>query len=333
MTWLRTLLLCLGSSSVILAAIDGSVVNKTTGKALSGAKVLLVKPGAGGMRTLGTVTTDANGHFSFENDEPGGGPQLLQVPYENVNYNKLLTPNLSTHGVELDVYEATKAPDVAHIAERMLLFEPTKSQIAINETIVVQNPSNRTYTNSNTGSIRFYLPPAANGQVRVNAQGPQGMPLPSAAERTEAENIFKVNFPIKPGETEFQILYVLPVGSPFDFHGEIANIKGMIAGPLRLVVPPGVTLAGKNISQVGVEPTTQATIYSVTAAKQFTASISGTGSLSGGDQTAAGENDESAPVTEGAPQIYSHMSWLLALIFGILAVGLIILFRTSPVRS
>ena len=105
----------------VLASIDGTVVNGTAGKPQPGVSITLVKPGAGGMQTLGTTVTDTAGHFRFENDQPGAGPQLLQVTYKGANYNKLMTPNLPTSGVELNVYESTKSPSVARIAQRMLL--------------------------------------------------------------------------------------------------------------------------------------------------------------------------------------------------------------------
>jgi hypothetical protein len=315
-------------------AIDGTVVNKTTGKPQPGVSITLVKPGQQGMRTLGTTTTDAAGHFAFANDEPGGGPQLLQANHAGVNYNKLMTPNIPTAGVEVDIYEATKSPEVAHVAERMLVFEPTTSQITVDETVVLQNSSTTTFQNQETGGLRFYLPPAANGQVRINAQGPQGMPLPRPAEKTNQTNVFKIDFPIKPGETQFQIVYVLPAGSPFTFHGEVVNIKGMIAGPLRLVAPTGVTLSGKDVEQLGVEPSTQATIYNVLPKDLFTVDIAGTVPLrAAGDDAAPQSQDESPPVTEGNPKIYDHMYWLLGFALAILGVGLVVLYRSSPVRT
>src|SRR5947209_5858270 len=250
----------------VFASIDGTVVNRTGGKSQPGVSITLVKPGAQGMQTLGTAVSDASGRFRFESDQPGGGPQLLQANYKGVNYNKLITPNVPTSGVQLDVYEATKSPSVARIAQRMLLLEPSLSRINVNETVVVQNDGNTTFNNDAVGAIRFYLPPAANGQVRISARGPQGMPLPRPAEKTEQNDIFKVQFPVKPGETEFQITYVLPVGSPFTFEGRVVNINGMPAGHLRLIAPSGVTLAGTDIQQVGTEPTTQASIYNVVSA-------------------------------------------------------------------
>ena len=76
------------------------------------------------MQTIGTTVSDATGHFVFEKDQPGGGPQLLQALYKGVNYNKLMTPNIPTSNVQLEVYEATKSPAVARVAQHMMLIEP-----------------------------------------------------------------------------------------------------------------------------------------------------------------------------------------------------------------
>ncbi|MGI8960399.1 MAG: carboxypeptidase-like regulatory domain-containing protein [Bryobacteraceae bacterium] len=325
-------ILCLAATCVF-ASIDGKVVNRTAGKPQPGVSITLVKPGTQGMRTLGTTVSDASGRFRFENDQPGGGPQLLQANYKGVNYNKLITPNVPTSGMELDIYEATKSPSVARIAQRMLLLEPSLSRINVNETLIVQNGGNTTFNNDSLGAMRFYLPPAANGQVRISARGPQGMPLPRPAEKTEQNDIFKVQFPVKPGETEFQIAYVLPVGSPFTFQGRVVNIKGMAAGPLRLIAPSGVTLAGTDIQQVGTEPTTQANIYNVVSADNFAVNITGTGALHNTAESGSADTSDSPQVTEGRPQIYNHLRLLVLLAFSILGVGLIMLFRISPAHS
>ena len=328
----RLILTAALSCASLFGAIDGVVVNSTSGKPQAGVSVTLVKPGQGGMKTLGNTTSDASGHFRFEKDQPGGGPQLLQANYGSVNYNKLMTPNIPTSNVELDIYEVTKSPAVANIAQRWLLIEPTLSQIAVDETAIVQNGSKTTFHDEALGSLLFYLPPAANGQVTVNAQGPQGMPLPQAAEKTKVSDVFKVSFPIKPGDTQFDIRYVLPAGSPFNFHGRIVSVAGMPSGPLRLIAPSGVTLAGNDLQNVGTEPKTQATIYTVTAKDLFSFDITGTGSLH--DNDAQNVDTSGQPqLTEAVPPIYRHLNWLLGLALGILALGFIVLFRNSPVRS
>lgn len=326
------LALCLIAATNLFAAIDGTVLNQTTGKPQAGVSVTLLKPGQAGMQTLGKTASDASGKFVFEHDQPGGGPQLLQANYNGVNYNKLLTPNIPTSGVQLDIYEATKSPAVARIAQHMLVLEPSTSEFAVNETVLIQNDSKTTYNDEQLGGFRFYLPPAANGQVKISAQGPGGMPLPRPAEKTEEKDVFKINYPIKPGETQFEITYVLVAGSPIIFHGGIASVKGMPPAPLRLVVPPGVTVEGKDLQQLGVEPKTQATIYDVTARKLFDLNVTGTGTLHPPEATAGDESD-SPKVTEGVPPVYSHLSWLVSLGLGILAVGLFSLYFASPVRS
>ena len=316
----------------LMASIDGTVVNRTTGKPQAGVSITLAKPGQQGMQTLGTTVSDASGHFVFEKDQPGGGPELLQASYNNVNYNKLMTPNIPTSNVELAVYEATKSPAIAHVAQQMMLLEPTTSQIGVSETVVVQNDSNNTYNNPSVGGIRFYLPPAANGQVQVRVQGPQGMPLPRAAEKTDETDVFKVDYPIKPGETQFEVDYVLPVGSPFTFRSKVVGVKGMPTGPLRLIAPQGVTLTSKDLESVGVEPKTQATIYTVNATGPFSFDLAGTGSLRPPSEDDSDTSDRPA-ITEGQPQIYRHLGWLVGLAFSILAAGLIYLYVSSPVRS
>jgi len=338
-SFVRTLAFGLLTSAPLLAAIDGTVVNGTTGKPEAGVSVTLLKPGAGGMQQLGSTQSDAAGHFRFDHDQPGGGPQLLQAHYKDVNYNKLLTPNIPTSGVDLQIYETTKSAAQTREAQHLMVVEPSTSQIAVNETLIIDNPSKTTYLNAAEGSMRFYLPPPANGQVRINAQGPGGMPLPQAPQKTDKANVYKVDFAIKPGQTEFQLTYVLPVGSPFTFRGEVDHVKGMQTSPLRLIAPEGVSLTGSDVERVGQEPTTRATIFTVAAARGFKVDITGTGSLPGSQggnassgSSASGDDSDQPQVTEGDPQIYRHLPWLVALALAILALGLVSLFRRSPLR-
>ena len=327
-------LLAVFGATSLLASIDGTVVNRTSEKPASGVRITLLKPGAQGMQTLGTTVSGPAGQFLFEKDQPGGGPQLLQATYKGVTYNKLLTPDVPTSNVGLDIYEVTKSPAVATIAQQMLVLEPSSSKLAVSETVVIQNDTKTTYDNDALGALRFFLPPAANGQVRVSAQGPQGMPLPRAAEKTDQNDVFQVNFPVKPGETQIQMTYVLPVGSPLTYRGRVVNVKGMrLSGPLRLVAPPGVILSGNDVERIATEPRTQATIYNVKPAGDFSFELAGTGSLRGGEAAPSSDDSESPSVTQGQPRIYQHLPWLIALALSILALGFVVLFRNSPVRS
>ncbi|HEX4231955.1 MAG TPA: hypothetical protein VHZ07_25030 [Bryobacteraceae bacterium] len=328
---MRTALLFFLCAGTMFAAMDGTVVNKTTSKPQAGVTVNLLKPGAQGMQSIGTTVSDAQGHFLFEHDQPGGGPQLLQAQFQHVDYNQLMTPNRPASGVELDIYDTTKSPAVAQVAQNMLIFEPGTSQLNMNQTVLVENTSTTTYYDPALGGLRFYMPPGAT-QVRVSVQGAQGMPLPRTAEKTGQPNVYKVDYAVKPGQSEFDISYTLPATSPLKYQGRLVGIKGMQQGPLRLIAPNGVTLAGRDIQSLGQEPKTQATIYNVVAKDDFSVDISGIGSLHGGDDATQVDTSDSPEVTEGKPPVYAHLPVLVALAFSILGVGLLLLFRTSPVK-
>jgi preprotein translocase subunit SecG len=146
------------------------------------------------------------------------------------------------------------------------------------------------------------------------------MPVPQAAEKTGTPNVYKVAFAIKPGETRIDITYNVPFNAPGTFEGKILY-KG---GPTRLVAPSGVTIHGDNIQPIGQEPKTQATIFDVKG-NDFKAEISGAGSLEGAEE--AGGESGGASYEEIKPKVYSKMTWILALTFGILTLGFILLYR------
>jgi hypothetical protein len=158
------------------------------------------------------------------------------------------------------------------------------------------------------------------------------MPLPRTAEKTDQPNVYKVDYALKPGQTEFDVSYVMPAASPLVFHGRLVGVKGMSQGPMRLIAPNGVTLAGSDIQSLGQEPKTQATIYNLTAKNDFSIDISGIGSLHGGQDAGQVDTSDSPEVTEGKPPVYAHLSIMVALAFSILGVGLLLLYRTSPVK-
>ena len=125
------------------------------------------------------------------------------------------------------------------------------------------------------GSFRFYLPPEAKGQVSVTINAPGGMPIQRPAEKTNTPNVYKVNYPIKPGETRFDLNYTVPVTSPLIFTGKILHPEGAS----DLVIPNGVTIKGDGLELAGQEPKTQASIYRIKG-NEYKVEVAGTGSLS-----------------------------------------------------
>lgn len=323
--------LFLAAAIPMLAAIDGTVVNQTTGKPQPNAILMLMQPGQGGMQQLGTTKTDAQGNFHF--DKSPEGPKLLQAIYSGVLYTHMIPPGSPTSGVQLPVYEATKDPKIDHAAQHLIVLQPTGSELDVTETFIFDNQTKTTYNSPDGGSAQVWIPGPVQKNIPVQITPPGGMPINRSAEATKREHVYKVDYPVNPGETRFDVNYALPAANPLTFEGKVLDSSV----PLRLVVPSGVTLAGKDLDLMGREPSTQAAIYNVKGAS-FSAQVQGTGTLGGGqDQQASsgdsGEDNGSPQIQEIQPRIYDRMYWILGLAFGILALGSVILWRRDALRS
>ncbi len=313
-------LLCV--PALTFAAVDGIVMNATTGKPQGAVMVSLVQPGATGMQNLATVKSAADGKFSIEARLPPG-PAIIQAMYQGVNYNLVLTPGTPTTGLKVSVYDSTTNPQSAKIVQHMLLIEPSATALQISETFLAQNDTQQTYQDAAHGSIQFFVPEAARDKVNVTIAAPGGMPINRPAEATKKPGIYKASYPLKPGETRFDVNYTLPPDTSFTSR----NADPAVA--INLVTPSAVTLSGDSIDARGREPQTQANIYTVKATSpEFTVQIEGTGSLRNPDTSAQPQEDTGAPQpTVEPPRIYSKLGWVLGLAMAILALGGVMLYR------
>jgi hypothetical protein len=308
--------------SLPLLAVDGVVVNATSGKPQSGVAISLVQPSQNGMVPLGNATTDAQGQFKIDKQIPPG-PGLLQATYEGTTYNQIITPGMATTGVQLKIYDSTKKAGVARTLEHLILLEPGADRLRVSETFVLGNDSNLTYNDPAKGSIQFFLPPATNGNAQVIITAPGGMPIPRPALKTPTAGIYKVDYPVKPGETRMDVSYTVP--SATKFSGKIVASDAAT----HLVTPGTVTVTGDGIELAGREPQTQANIYNLTGL-DYNLLIDGIGSLRQDDSAgAAGQGEEggSPQVEIKKPRIYGQLPWVLSLAFAILALGGTMLYR------
>lgn len=313
-------------ASPALAAVDGTVINKTTGQPQSGATVTLYKLGQAGMESVESVKSGAQGKFHI--DQTPQGPHLIQTAFDGVTYNHMLPPGSSSTGLALDVYNSSKQPGAARISRHFLIFQPSGAQMSVSEGFIFNNSGSTTYNDPDGGTLKFYLPAAAKGIAQVKATAPQGMPIDRAADKTGQKDIYKVDFPIKPGETSIQVSYLVPYNSGAVFEGRTV---GKTEEPTLLVAPNGVTLKGEGVQSRGQEPRSQASIYSVTAANYKVEIAGSMPTAAAGDSDSA---DSGPSLEESSPKILQqNMKWILALAFGILALGFIVLYRAQPAAA
>jgi len=313
-------------------AVDGTVVNQTNGQPQANVIITLIQPGQGGMQTLGSTKSDTQGKFTI--DKPlGEGPGLLQALYAGVTYTKTIQPGTPPTGIELAVYDSTTKQVNAEMNQHMVLLQPSDTGIQVNEMLLMRNKGKVTFNDPSNGTVRFYVPPGS-GQIRVMVSAPGGMPVQRPAEPAGPADTYKVLFPIKPGETRFDITYKLESASK-EYTGK-RLIKG---GESRVVIPAGVTLEGEGLEQLGTEPTTKAKIYGVQK-DSYTVKLSGAGSLSaeapggaapaeGGAQRPPEEDTGQLPLQQTNPRIYEQLPTVLALSGAVLLLGFIVLYRSK----
>ena len=310
---------------LLLFAVTGVVTNQTTGQPQTGATVTLYKLGQDGPEAMTSVKSGSGGKFDIP-DTPKGGPHMLQTVHAGITYNKMLPPGRPTTDLAVDVYNASAKPDGARVVTHMILLEPDGMKLNVNESIIWRSDSKSAFYDEKNGTMRFYLPPGAAGKVRVNCTAPQGMPIERPAVKTRVADVYTVDFPVKPGETRFDLLYDIPMTGPGTFTAK--PLHG--GGPVRAVAPAGVTLAGDQIQLLGNEPSSQAGVYEVKSATAVI-TVSGTGSLRGPEQASGGgeEGEGGEGLKQIRPRLYDNFNAVVALLGLSLSAALVLLYRKS----
>ena len=200
------LVLIAAASLHAATTITGTVTNGTNNKPAGGAEVILLKL-EGGMSEEARTKTDAQGRFKIT-AENGGAPHVLRVMHQNVSYNQPLPPG--TENKDVTVYDAAKKVEgvSANVDAMWIKAEPGTGQAQVAEMFVVKNASTPPRTQMSEKSFEFTLPPGAVVEFS-DAMSPGGIPIKTAAV-PQGQDHYAFIFPLRPGETTFQIGYHLP---------------------------------------------------------------------------------------------------------------------------
>ena len=269
-------------------SLSGTVTNVTTGKPAAGDDVVLLSL-AQGMQESGRAKTDAQGKFSLT--LPEVGPHLVRVNHQGVNYFPAggpIVPGVSTTTV--NVYDAAKKLEGVGENVRVMRFQVAdQSSLQIIELISVKNSSSPPRSLMADRTYEITLPEGAKVDSGI-AQGPGGMPVNNAPvpdDKTPGKYYFI--FPLRPGETRFEIAYHLP------YSGE-ATLKPKIAGKLEhfaVMLPKSMEFGAKVqglFSPVSDDPQSNLQVTTaVTPDKDLSFRISGTGTLTDQQQAQGGQ--------------------------------------------
>jgi len=201
------------SASSLAAQISGTVANGTTNKPASGNEVVLLSLD-GGMNEVSRATTDGNGHFSIDVPD-SSAPHLLRVNHQGVNYFTSVPPGAGA--TDITIYNAAKQVEgVAEVA-RVFRMQAAQGQLEVSVGYTLRNESQPPRTMMDTQTFSVDLPEGAQ-LIETTATSAGGMPTTILPIPTGKKNNYAMSFPLRPGETRFQVTYKLPYSGAYEFN-------------------------------------------------------------------------------------------------------------------
>ena len=320
-------LACLWGSAVRPAlAVSGFVVNGTTGRPQSGV-MLTLSSFRGGMTPLEEVQSGNDGSFEFAKELPavGSGQPFqgaIRAEHEGIGYTEILRGGAAHVGLRITVY-AVQDTSLPAPRNRVVIVEPGNQEMVVRESYQFVNEAEPPVTYSSAeGTLQFYLPPEAAGNVDVSGTGPAGMPLRSTALPSGVTDLYKVDFPLKPGENRIDLQYAIAYTDGAELVVRSAY-EGLQA---RVAAPAGVAIEGVGITELGQEPTTQASIWVMPPDPAVTLRVTGTGQLA---RSGSGSGSGSSDIRVAPAPVAEELAWIICLTVGILGVGFFHLWSAS----
>jgi hypothetical protein len=309
------------------AQVTGTVTNRTTGKPQLGATVGLYKLGTkNGLELIDQAKSDAQGKFTI--NQTLSGPNLIRTAFGGITYNHMLPPGSPSTNIPLDVYDVSKQPNVAKVSKHMVLFEPSGGQVAVSETYLVTNEGKTAWYDPDGGTLKIFVPPTAS-KPEVKGTAPEGAPIGAPVNKTSQADTYAIDFAVKPGNTRFDVNYIMPYKEGDVIAGKIPTKDENT----YLIVPSGVELKGDGLNDLGTEPRTQAHIWGLSANAYKISLIGSLAPAAPETDPQAGASDSAPKIEAVMPRLYKTAPFILACTLGVLALGLVLLYRASPTRG
>jgi hypothetical protein len=272
-----TFLLFVCSVAAAADTLKGVVQNSTTNKPSAGDEVTLKKIG-NGMEDVAKTKTNAKGEFTF-NVPPAQQPYLVWVQHQGVTYTQAGLPG----GVPVAVRVFDSSPSVKELSipEHAMAIQtsPDGTTLSGEEFYTVSNQSAPPRTLAAQHTLEFYLPEGA----KINESSVQSgkTQLKATVVPTGEKNKFAFVFPIRPGQTQFHIIYTVPYSGKL----EINPRSDLKTDALMVVAPDSIKFAAGDSSIYQNTPNPQYKTVNFYVAKNVTAQqkvafeISGTGAM------------------------------------------------------
>jgi hypothetical protein len=260
--------------SLSAATISGTVTDRTTGKPAGGDTAILLDLNQG-MQESARTTVDKAGHYSFTVPD-ANGMHLVQVEHEKASYYGSVPPNTTT--VNIDVFDVAPQVEGVHVYADVSRVETNQQGLSVTESWFIRNESKPPRTQFGPRAFEFYLPDGAVLEG-ATATGPGGMAVSASPAPLGDKGHFAFLFPVRPGETRFQIGYHIPYSSSLTLHTHVA----MPTDNFAVMVPKSMSVSGAGFQPLPAdanEPGINTFLATnVTPAKPLDYTVSGSGSM------------------------------------------------------
>ena len=286
-------ILLLMAATAFAADITGTVTNKTSNKPSAGDDVILLKLGQQDMDEAARTKTDSAGKFSFK-DVDQGVPHLIRVLHQGVTYHAQVPPGRST--ADVDVYDAVKKIDNLSATVQVMRLQAEGNQLQVTELYAVKNASTPPRTLMSEQPFNIILPDGAqiDGGEAISGNGLPVSLSPVPTPNQKGHYFFL--FPVRPGETRFQVSYHLPYTGEFSLSEKILYPMEhfVVMVPKSMQFTPGDPAKFQSMGDQGDPGATTMVSSSVKTGDSLAFKISGTGAF-------PAENDQAAQGGGGAP--------------------------------
>jgi hypothetical protein len=209
--------------------LKGVVQNSTTNKPSAGDEVTLKKIG-NGMEDVGKTKTNAKGEFSF-NVPQTRQPYIVWVQHQGVTYTQAGLPG----GVPVAVRVFDSAANVKEISilQHAIALQTSPDGATLNgeEFYTVGNQSVPPRTLTGPHTLEIYLPEGATiSESSVQTGKTQ---LKTAVVPASEKNKYAFVFPIRPGQTQFHVIYTAPYSGKLEINprSDLPSETLMVAAP------------------------------------------------------------------------------------------------------
>jgi hypothetical protein len=336
------------AASAFAASVTGQVINGTSSKPSAGDTVTILSLSQG-MQEIGTTKTDASGKFTA--DIPNDGtPHMLRVTHQGVDYFPKGGPLMpgATSAPAIQVYDSAKKLPVTTTVN-VIRVQADNTTLQATELFAVQNSSSPAKTMFDSDHTYLFTLPEGAVLDSAAARTQDGQPVNTNAEQLKDKNTYAFDFPLRPGETQFQLSWHMPYKGEWSFTPKLLNEMQHYV----VMFPKSMKFEAKKVSAYSpMNDDTGAGIQVASNVKpgdDLTFRISGTGEIAEAGQGGQGNPPEQAgapmgptaqtgrpggglgPPIEAPDPLEKYRWWILGiLVVAMMLAALIVSKRNAP---